>query len=114
VDFLVRVAHGQRLRVGVDGDEFHAAQPRGDHPVHRVAAPAADAHHLDRRVPAQIAIDLPHNDGPLDCCLYATSCCPPHTELESSAPCTISRSQPRILPRTPAPTLACTGADPPR
>ncbi len=37
----------QGLRVGVDGDEFHAAQARRDHVVDRVAAATAYPNHLD-------------------------------------------------------------------
>ena len=47
VELQVGVAHEQRLRVGVDGDELDALQPGLDHPVHGVDAAAADAHHLD-------------------------------------------------------------------
>ena len=47
VDLHVGVAHLQRLRVGVDGDELHAAQPRVDHAVDGVGAAAAHADHLD-------------------------------------------------------------------
>ena len=49
VDLDVGVAHRQRLRVGVDGDELHAADARVDHPVDGVGAAAADAHDLDDR-----------------------------------------------------------------
>ena len=37
----------ERLRVGVDGDEFNAGQTRGDHVIDRIAAAAAHANHLD-------------------------------------------------------------------
>ena len=84
-----------------------------------------------------VAIDVPHDRCPLDRCRCATSSCPPRTELESwrveklksqsrhtptfqlsnsstrHAPCTISRSQPRILPNSPAPLVAWTGFGPP-
>ena len=43
----VGVAHRERLRVGVGGDELDAAQSRVDHAVDRVGAAAADAHDLD-------------------------------------------------------------------
>ena len=42
-----RLALGERLQVGVGGDELDAAQVGGDHPVDGVAAAAADADHLD-------------------------------------------------------------------
>ena len=47
VELDVGVAHQQRLRVGVDGDELHALQPDLDHPVDGVDSTAADADHLD-------------------------------------------------------------------
>src|SRR3546814_13552211 len=42
VELHVGVAHEQRLRVGVDGDELDALQACVDHAVDGVAAPAAD------------------------------------------------------------------------
>ena len=47
VDLHVGVAHQQRLRVGVHGDELDAGQARVDHAVDRVRAAAADADDLD-------------------------------------------------------------------
>ena len=47
VDLHVGVAHHQRLRVRVDGDELDAAEARVDHPVDGVRAAAADADDLD-------------------------------------------------------------------
>jgi hypothetical protein len=47
VQLDVRVAHEQRLGVGVDGDELDALEPDLDHAVDGVDAAAADAHHLD-------------------------------------------------------------------
>ena len=55
VQLDVGVAHRERLRVGVGGDELHAAQARVDHAADRVGAAAADAHDLDDR---QIAAPL--------------------------------------------------------
>jgi hypothetical protein len=49
VDLDVGVAHEQRLRVGVDGDELDAGEARVDHAVHGVRAAAADAGDLDHR-----------------------------------------------------------------
>ena len=49
VQLDVGVAHRERLRVGVGGDELHAAQTRVDHAADRVGAAAADAHDLDDR-----------------------------------------------------------------
>src|SRR6185312_4400827 len=49
VELDVGVAHQQRLRVGVDRDELHAAQAELDHAVHRVDPAAADADDLDHR-----------------------------------------------------------------
>ena len=43
VELDVGVAHQQRLRVGVDGDELDALQAGVDHAVDRVDAAAADA-----------------------------------------------------------------------
>ena len=39
----------QRLGIGVGADELHAVQPAADHVIHRVAAAAAHADHLDHR-----------------------------------------------------------------
>ena len=49
VDLHVGVAHQQRLRVGVDGDEFDAREARVDHAVDGIRAAAADADDLDHR-----------------------------------------------------------------
>ena len=49
VELHVGVAHEQRLRVGVDGDELDALEPDLDHPVDGVDAAAADADDLDDR-----------------------------------------------------------------
>jgi hypothetical protein len=49
VELHVRVAHEERLRVGVDRDELDPLQAGLDHPVHRVHAAAADADDLDDR-----------------------------------------------------------------
>ncbi len=47
VELDVGVAHQQRLRVGVDGDELHALQADLDHPVDGIDPATADADHLD-------------------------------------------------------------------
>ena len=47
VELDVGVAHQQRLRVGVDGDELHALEADFDHPVDGVDATAPDANNLD-------------------------------------------------------------------
>jgi hypothetical protein len=47
IELDVGVAHEQRLRVGVDGDELDPAKAELDHPVDGVHATATDAHHLD-------------------------------------------------------------------
>ena len=47
VELDVGVAHQQRLRVGVDGDELDALEADLDHPVDGVDAAAADADDLD-------------------------------------------------------------------
>jgi hypothetical protein len=47
VELDVRVGHQQRLRIGVDRDELHAAQTRVDHAVDGVDAAAADPDDLD-------------------------------------------------------------------
>ena len=47
VELHIRVAHQQRLGVGVDGDELNALQPGVDHSVHGVATTATDSDHLD-------------------------------------------------------------------
>ena len=48
-DLQLRRRELQRLRVGVDGDELHARDLFGDHPVDGVAAASAHAYDLDRR-----------------------------------------------------------------
>jgi hypothetical protein len=47
VELDVRIAHQERLRIGVDGDELHALESDLDHAVHGVDATAADADDLD-------------------------------------------------------------------
>ena len=47
VEFDVGIAHQQRLRVGVDGDELHPLEPLLDHPVDGINAAAADPHDFD-------------------------------------------------------------------
>ena len=47
VELQVGVAHEQRLRVGVGGDELDVAQPGVDHAVDGVHSAATDADHLD-------------------------------------------------------------------
>ena len=47
VELDVGVAHQQRLRVGVDGDELDALEALLDHPVDGVDAATADTHDLD-------------------------------------------------------------------
>ena len=47
VELDVGIAHQQRLRVGVDGDELDALEALLDHPVDGIDAAAADADHLD-------------------------------------------------------------------
>ncbi len=49
VELDVGVAHRERLRVGVRGDELDPAQARVDHPADGVGAAAADADDLDHR-----------------------------------------------------------------
>jgi hypothetical protein len=47
VELDVRVAHQQRLRVGVDGDELHPTKAELDHAIDCVDATAADSDDLD-------------------------------------------------------------------
>ena len=47
VELDVGVAHQQRLRVGVDGDELDALEAGLDHPVDGIDATATDADDLD-------------------------------------------------------------------
>ena len=49
VELDVGVAHEQRLRIGVDGDELDALEADFDHPVDGVDTAAADADDLDDR-----------------------------------------------------------------
>src|SRR5690606_28099207 len=49
VQLDVRVAHQQRLGVGVDGDELHALEPDLDHAVDGVDTASTDADDLDDR-----------------------------------------------------------------
>src|ERR1700722_8732738 len=47
VELQIGIAHEQRLRVGVHGDELDTLQAGLDHAVDRVDATTANAHHLD-------------------------------------------------------------------
>ena len=47
VELDVGIAHQQRLRIGVDGDELDALEALLDHPVDGIDAATADADHLD-------------------------------------------------------------------
>ena len=47
VDLLIGIAHQQRLRVGVGGDELNPLQSGVDHAVDSVDSTAADAYDLD-------------------------------------------------------------------
>ena len=49
VELDIGIAHEERLRVGVDGDELDALQAGVDHPVDGVDATATDADDLDHR-----------------------------------------------------------------
>ena len=62
VELDVGVAHQQRLRVGVDGDELDALEADLDHPVDGVDATAADADDLDD---GQVVLRCCHGGGPL-------------------------------------------------
>ena len=62
VELDVGVAHEQRLRVGVDRDELHTAEPDLDHPVDGVDATTADADHLDD---GEVVLRSCHGDGGL-------------------------------------------------
>ena len=62
VDLHLRVAHEQRLRVGVDRDELDAAQAGVDHAVDGVGAAAADADDLDHC--EVVAALIPHASTP--------------------------------------------------
>jgi hypothetical protein len=66
VDPGVSLAVAERLEIGVDGDELHALQVGGDHPVHRVAAAATGADDLDPRPPVLHLVPLAHVR--LHCC----------------------------------------------
>src|SRR5262249_26482839 len=58
LDAQRRQAVLERLRVGVGRAELDARQSRADHRVDRVAAPAADADHLDARRQLTLLLDL--------------------------------------------------------
>ncbi len=59
VELDVGVAHRERLRVGVGGDELHAAKPCVDHAADRVGPASADSHDLyDRQVTAAALHDV--------------------------------------------------------
>ena len=49
VELDVRIAHQECLRVGVDGDEFHALESDLNHPIDGIDTAAADADNLDDR-----------------------------------------------------------------
>src|SRR5205814_8048049 len=57
VELDVGVAHEQRLRVGVDGDELDALEPDLDHAVDGVDAATADSDDLDDR---QVVVRMCH------------------------------------------------------
>ena len=79
-----RVVLGQGLLIGIQGDELDPLQPIGHHPVHRVAAAAAHAYHLDRGnvfvqffvkhqshslvPPSGNMVTVPPNPGPVSGC----------------------------------------------
>ena len=62
VELDVGVAHQQRLRIGVDGDELDAPEADLDHPVDGVDAATADADDLDDR---EVVLRCSHGPGPL-------------------------------------------------
>ena len=68
VELDVGVAHEQRLRVGVDGDELHALEADLDHAVHGVDAAAADADDLDH---CQVVLRSRHGRRPFIRCRRA-------------------------------------------
>ena len=69
VELDVGVAHQQRLRVGVDGDELDALEPDLDHAVDGVDAAAADADHLDDR---QVVVRRCHQRLPFEAWRWPT------------------------------------------
>ena len=70
VELDVGIAHQQRLRVGVDGDELHALEADLDHAVDGVDATAADADDLDH---CQVVLRSRHGRRPF---IRAAGCCP--------------------------------------
>ena len=62
VELDVGVAHQQRLRVGVDGDELDALEPDLDHPVDGIDTASTDADDLDN---GQVVLRCCHVCGPL-------------------------------------------------
>jgi hypothetical protein len=63
IELHIGVAHEQRLRVGIDGDELHALEAVLDHPVDGVDSAAADADDLDDR---QVVVRCCHGRKLLD------------------------------------------------
>ena len=63
VELDVGVAHQQRLRIGVDGDELDALEPDLDHAVDGIHAATADADHLDDR---QVVVRRCHQCFPFE------------------------------------------------
>ena len=83
VELDVGVAHEERLRVGVDGDELDALEADLDHPVHGVDATATDPDDLDH---GQVVLRCCHGRVPLVvsppavrrlcvCCCWVWCCC---------------------------------------
>jgi hypothetical protein len=47
----------ERLQVGIGDDELHAVEACSHHPIHGVAAAAADADHLDPRAGVRLLVE---------------------------------------------------------
>ena len=82
VQLHIGVAHEQGLRIGVHGDELHAADARIDHPVDSVDAGTPDADHLDNgKIVLWVAhhrcllVLLPHPGGVRIRLLVRTTAC---------------------------------------
>ena len=63
VELDVGIAHQQRLRIGIDGDELDALESDLDHPVDGIDAAAADTDDLDDR---EVVVRCCHGSG--SCC----------------------------------------------
>ena len=74
VELHVRIRHQQRLRVGVDRDELHTAQPGIDHAVDGVDTATPDADDLDDRQVVRRFLAHDRSLSHVSACIRTRSC----------------------------------------